>query len=123
VQVTLVASDDRHRRQEVRGLEARGEDENIRLVQLPVGRHHPLSLDVVDGLGDQRDVVALQRGGPVAVVPAHALGADRVGRDGFGEQVGAVGVGSFEGTGQDAAELVVGGPDRPLGRRLRGVLT
>ena len=113
VEVDAVAADDLHRRQELRRLEAGAVEEHVELVQLAVDGDDALGHDLLDARRRQRDVVAVQRRGPRAVVDDDPLGRRRVLRQRLLQQVGPLRVLRHERLGQQLAQHVVALADRP----------
>ena len=112
VQVDAAAADDLHRREEPRRLEAGAVDQHVELVQLAVDGHDALRHDPGDARRGERDVVAVQRLRPHAVVDDDPLGRRRVLRQRLLEQVGTLRVLRLDRLGEQLAQQVVELADR-----------
>ena len=105
---------DLHGRQEARRLEAGAVDDHIHRALVAVRGDDAAGVISLDRLGDQADVVTLERRRPDSVVQHHPLGGRRVGRQDLLEEIGSVREFRLQVPGQERPQLVVHGAHGPV---------
>ena len=90
MEVSAPAAADLHGFEELRGVEAGTVDDDVEVPGRAVRRDNPGLGDLGDGVGNKRDVVALEGCHPDPIVQERALAAHGIGGDDLLDQIGPV---------------------------------